>query len=70
MFNEIIEINFCGLSKYTKKNIIQRAISEENKLIIRNETIETIEADQYQIKLKEMPFVENDEDEKKSEQTN
>ena len=69
MFNEIIEINFCGLSKYTKKNIIQRAISEENKLI-RNETIVTIEEDQYEIKLKEMPFVENDEDEKKSEQTN
>ena len=38
IFNEIIEINFCGLEKNTKKNIMLRAqlehfLIEENKLI-------------------------------------
>ena len=37
LFNEIIEINVCGLSYNTKRNIIIRADSE---LLIKSETIE------------------------------
>ena len=32
IFNEIIEINFCGLSKYTRRNIIKRSENESNSL--------------------------------------
>ena len=34
IFNEIIEINFCGLSHNTKKNIISRAETEVDESII------------------------------------
>ena len=31
IFNEIIEINYCGLSNNTKRNIMERALMETNK---------------------------------------
>ena len=44
IFNEIIEINFCGLSKNTKKNIMMRA-NDEDKNGERILTTEEIEID-------------------------
>jgi hypothetical protein len=32
IFNEIIEINFCGLSENTKKNILNRVLGEESNI--------------------------------------
>ena len=41
IFNEIIEINFCGLSHYTKKNIISRAETEvDESIILKTDTID------------------------------
>ena len=36
IFNEIIEINFFGLEKNTKKNIMKRARTESDNLLINN----------------------------------
>ena len=41
IFNEIIELNFCGLSDNTKKNIIIRA-DDENCSIEKNYSMNTI----------------------------
>ena len=38
IFNEIIELNFCGLKLNTKKNIAKRA-SLENKILNDNDSI-------------------------------
>ena len=41
IFNEIIEINFCGLSHDTKKNIISRAETEvDESIIIKTDTLD------------------------------
>ena len=41
IFNEIIEINFCGLSHNTKKNIITRAeIEVDESIIIKTDTLD------------------------------
>ena len=41
IFNEIIELNFLGLSKNTRKNIINRANTEvEGALFVKNEALE------------------------------
>ena len=41
IFNEIIEINFCGLSHNTKKNIITRAETEvDESIIIKTDTLD------------------------------
>ena len=41
IFNEIIEINFCGLSHNTKKNIISRAETEvDESIIIKTDTLD------------------------------
>jgi len=53
IFNEIIELNFWGLSDNTKKNIINRAEIEDNSLIIRNDTIDSIENEENIKELKE-----------------
>ena len=42
IFNEIIELNFWGLSHNTKRNIIERAVSNEDLLIIKSESIESV----------------------------
>ena len=68
IFNEIIEINFWGLSYNTKNNIIKRAIVEENMIITRKDTNDnTVDAGQYEIN---MVSCHNEEDEEKVEQTN
>ena len=52
VFNEIIELNFCGLSGNTKRNIIYRAKSEDDSLFIRNESLnKEYEDDGYLIEL-------------------
>ena len=43
VFNELIEINYCGLEKNTKRNIMIRADSEDI-FIDKNETINDPEA--------------------------
>ena len=56
IFNEIIEINFWGLSYNTKKNIIERA-NTENLLIIKSETVDSEEGNAHNIiELKEDEF--------------
>ena len=45
IFNEIIEINFCGLSKNTRRNIMLRAETEENLYITKNDTIDSTNSD-------------------------
>ena len=41
IFNEIIELNFLGLSQNTRKNIINRANTEvEGALFVKNEALE------------------------------
>jgi len=54
VFNEIIEINFWGLSYNTKKNIINRAkIEGDESFIVKNETFEEYnEKDDNLIELK------------------
>ena len=42
IFNEIIEINFCGLSQNTKKNISSRANNECDPIRLRSETCESL----------------------------
>ena len=46
IFNEIIEINFWGLSENTKKNIIKRASSEILSLEKSDTFISTYENDE------------------------
>ena len=42
IFNEIFEINVCGLSDNTKRNISKRAIADEEDIIeIKKDTMET-----------------------------
>ena len=53
VFNEIIEINFCGLSANTKKNIIARANNEDNLLSSRNASCVEFERDGYLVELED-----------------
>ena len=43
IFYEIIELKFCGLNINLKKNIIKRAIEDNNTFIENNERIEISE---------------------------
>ena len=52
IFNEIIELNFCGLSKNIKRNIIYRAESEDFK-IVSNLFFDTND-DNYEVNLNEL----------------
>ena len=65
VFIEIIQLNFCGLSTMTKKNIEERARldsmlnddnddDEKNDCIIKNNDDETINLGEYSIELKEV----------------
>ena len=60
IFNEIIEINFCGLSQNTKRNISSRANDESDSLYLRDESRESIlkdsELEGYQIELNANDF--------------
>ena len=52
VFNEIIELNFCGLSFNTKRNIILRAKIEEDLIFKKDEIVkENIEEGNYIIEL-------------------
>ena len=52
VFNEIIELNFCGLSFNTKRNIIRRAKIEEDLIFKKDEIVkENIEEGNYIIEL-------------------
>ena len=52
VFNEIIELNFCGLSGNTKRNIISRAQNEDNSLFMINQSLDKeMEDDGYLIEL-------------------
>ena len=58
IFNEIIEINICGLSKNTKKNIILRARNESTNFG-NNQTFDTTgEEDGYLIELADEKSIE------------
>ena len=52
IFNEIVEINFWGLSRNTKNNISSRAESKEDFLIDNNDTFdENDERDENSVEL-------------------
>ena len=72
IFNEIIEINFWGLSDNTKKNIRKRAESEEFSTINRSDTINSMLDGKDGYILREKDFVpsEQEEEEKKQESAN
>ena len=61
VFIEIIQLNFCGLSYMTKKNIEQRAkldsmliYDENNENTIKNNGDEAINLGEYSIELKQV----------------
>ena len=70
VFIEIIQLNFCGLSTMTKKNIEERARhdsmlndddddNEKNDCIIKNNDDETIQLGGYSFELQEVSNTEN-----------
>jgi len=62
IFNEIIEINFWGLSYNTKNNISKRALLEENMIVTRKDTNEgKVDAGQYEFNVISCPNDEEDE---------
>lgn len=68
IFNEIIEINVCGLSKNTKRNISKRAEDEDSDLYItKSDTLESVFEGQYEVKLKDKDlwFEQNNENSEK-----
>ena len=63
IFNEIIEINFWGLSYNTKNNISKRALLEENMLITSKDTNDgKVDAGQYEFNV--ISSLNDEEDEK------
>ena len=72
IFNEIIEINFWGLSDNTKKNIRKRAESEEFSSINRSDTLNSMldGKDGYILREKDFVQSEQEEEEKKQESAN
>ena len=68
IFNEIIEINFCGLSYNTRKNIARRAEYEQFENINRKDTLDCCtENQQYEFKVISTEIKEEKEDEEINE---
>ena len=69
IFNEIIEINFCGLSHNTKKNISKRAEDEDNMIITKSDTYDSMleGQDGYILKSKDFKSIESDTVDEKDE---
>ena len=64
IFNEIIELNFCGLSDNIKRNIIYRGESEDF-LIENNDKVDTVD-NNYMIQLKELGKTDDDNNKRNS----
>ena len=62
VFNEILEINFLGLSDNTKKNISKRAEDEDNMIITKSDTYDSMleGQDGYILKSKDFKSIESD----------
>ena len=69
VFNEILEINFLGLSDNTKKNISKRAENEDNMIITKSDTYDSIleGQDRYILKSKDFKSIESDAVDEKDE---
>ena len=67
IFDEIIEINICGLSDNTKKNIRLRAKDDEDLNRIDTSNSILLEGDQYILKGKDCKLIEFEEEEKNEE---
>ena len=69
VFNEILEINFLGLSDNTKKNISKRAEDEDNMIITKSDTYDSMleGQDGYILKSKDFKSIESDADNEKDE---
>ena len=59
IFNEIFEINVCGLSENTKKNISKRAENEDTDLYIISRDSDTQIEGEYAVQLKDKDNLEN-----------
>ena len=72
IFNEIIEINVCGLSNNTKKNIIMRSESEDDIYFDTNTIgeFDIISKGKEEYILKEKDFNNNEFGEEESENEN
>ena len=62
VFNEILEINFLGLSDNTKKNISKRAETEDNMIITKSDTYDSMLEGQDGYILKSKDFKSNESD--------
>ena len=62
VFNEILEINFLGLSDNTKKNISKRAEDEDNMIITKSDTYDSMLEGQDGYILKSKDFKSNESD--------
>ena len=62
VFNEILEINFLGLSDNTKKNISRRAETEDNMIITKSNTYDSVLEGQDGYILKSKDFKSNESD--------
>ena len=69
VFNEILEINFLGLSDNTKKNISKRAEDEDNMVITKSDTYDSMleGQDGYILKSKDFKSIESDAVDEKDE---
>ena len=69
VFNEILEINFLGLSDNTKKNISKRAETEDNMIITKSDTYDSMleGQDGYILKSKDFKSIESDTVDEKDE---
>ncbi len=69
VFNEILEINFLGLSDNTKKNISKRAENEDNMIITKSDTYDSMleGQDGYILKSKDFKSIESDAVDEKDE---
>ena len=69
VFNEILEINFLGLSDNTKKNISKRAENEDNMIITKSDTYDSMleGQDGYILKSKDFKSIESDTVDEKDE---
>ena len=69
VFNEILEINFLGLSDNTKKNISKRAETEDNMIITKSDTYDSMleGQDGYILKSKDFKSIESDAVDEKDE---
>ena len=72
IFNEIIEINVCGLSYNTKRNISKRAVNEDTNLYTTNDDVENELEGQYKLEIKDKDFLlsQSDENSEKEEGIN